>query len=705
MILMAATCIKVLLPLLAGFLFWKQFQNTLSVKCRVGLAALCVLFACIANMAAGYVPPLTDTVTLTALGETGQAGKGQEVFVTGYTVDGETYGPQNAVEGKWFWIGERYGWRPETDRRQPEGTTRSVTLEVPVGWERRVNFSVNEWRGKVEVTGIHGTQQVDTSEMATLLIGRSTTKDLILNQACTLCVYVLSFLIGVGGLFGGLALRFKRPEIFHTLREQHADHCLYFVIAIASFLIMLRYAGVDGFWLDEVYQVQFSNRTGSWKEVLFASTANLPMPLCSLIFYIWYQIMPYGERFLLLLSEVSTVAGLYFIGLCGRKLCGRVGGVMAMIAIVASPTIFVQCAYEFRFYGLYLMGTAIVLLTYLKRLDTQGVESHGSVLRLGIAMLFCAQMHYFGVILCAILFGIDVLLFINHKIKFRCIWSYIIAGLSYLPILIVVVQTKSYSTKATWQGEPSLKAVLNLIRYLSGNSTVVMVLFSVGISAVLIYLFDRLRQKTFSFETDIAYFLPAIIVIVTVAILYLYGQLCPAATLWVERYFVGLIPAVCLLFTYGVDVLVRVLTQRGHKDVRVLTTVICLTITLLIVPVTLDQTIDTVTKIRQPHREGANWLYEQGNYIYNDTTLVVTTNSPIFVEGWSEYYLTKQGQRDEVNVVSQWQLTAEILDGYDRVYLHYVHSSAPQRLLDLLNESFTIVADRPDLKIRTYQRI
>lgn len=704
MILGATTCVKILLPILAGVFLWLKFKNTLSTKCRVGLVALCVLFAWFANMAAGHVQPLTDTVTLTALGETGQAGKGQEVFITGYTVDGETYTPKNAVEGKWFWIGERYGWRPETDTRQPEGTTRTVTLKVPVGWERTVNFSTNEWRGWVEVNGIYGVQQIDTSQTVVAAIGRSAANGLLLNQIRILCVYMLFFLIAAAVLWATLTLRFKRPETFYALWEKYADHCLYIIIALISFAVMLRYAGVDGFWLDEVYQVQFSSQSGSWQEILFASTANLPMPLCALIFYVWYQIMPYGEQFLLLLSELSTVVGLYFIGLCGRKLYGRSGGVMAMIAAVVSPTVFAQCAYEFRFYGLYLMGTAIVLLLYLKRLDTQGAESKRSILRLGIAMLFCAQMQYFGVILCAILFGIDAVLFIKNRIRFRCIWSYIIAGLSYLPILLVVLQTRSYSTEATWQGEPSLKAVLNLIRYLCGNSTVVMVLFTVGISATIICVFDKLRRKTFSFDTDTAQLLPVILVVATIALLYVYGELRPTATLWVERYFVGLIPAVCLLFACGVDALIGVGAQIGPKKRGAMTATVCLSMILLIVPASLDQTIDTVTKVRQPNREGADWLYEQGNYIYNDSTLVLATNSPIFVGGWSEYYLTRQGQRDEINVISQQQLTPEMLDGFDRVYLHYVHTPTPQRILDLLNASFTMVEDRTDLMIRTYQR-
>lgn len=51
-----------------------------------------------------------------------------------------------------------YCWRPETDGRQPEGTVRSVTLEIPVSWDRTVNFFSNEWRvygdNVLEKTGI-----------------------------------------------------------------------------------------------------------------------------------------------------------------------------------------------------------------------------------------------------------------------------------------------------------------------------------------------------------------------------------------------------------------------------------------------------------------------------------------------------------------------------------------------------------------------
>ena len=171
-----------------------MFRKSLGRKTLLGLAVMTVLFSMAANMISGHLPSLTDEVTLTALGEKSETAQGPEIVAEGFVVDGQAYPIRKVTEGKWYWRGQQYMWRPETDDRQPEGTTRSVTLKVPAGWSRTIRFSSNDYRGIVELTTENKTEKIDTSVTSSAEIGRSSSSVLVLNYLIVLMVYTLVFL-------------------------------------------------------------------------------------------------------------------------------------------------------------------------------------------------------------------------------------------------------------------------------------------------------------------------------------------------------------------------------------------------------------------------------------------------------------------------------------------------------------------------------
>lgn len=85
MILMTARLIKLLIILgaILGAVWF--LRGTWSKKCIIRFAVLTVLVALAVNFAANKLPPLTDEVTLTALGEKREEAGAEEVFLTGYT--------------------------------------------------------------------------------------------------------------------------------------------------------------------------------------------------------------------------------------------------------------------------------------------------------------------------------------------------------------------------------------------------------------------------------------------------------------------------------------------------------------------------------------------------------------------------------------------------------------------------------------------
>ena len=88
MILLASKLIYILLAAVALFINYNFFKNKLSRKRIVYLAALIVCFSFFAKYIVNFIPPLTDQITLEALGEKQEEAKGMEVYLNGYTIEG-----------------------------------------------------------------------------------------------------------------------------------------------------------------------------------------------------------------------------------------------------------------------------------------------------------------------------------------------------------------------------------------------------------------------------------------------------------------------------------------------------------------------------------------------------------------------------------------------------------------------------------------
>ncbi len=62
------------------------------------------------------------------------------------------------------------------------------------------------------------------------------------------------------------------------------------------------------------------------------------------------------------------------------------------------------------------------------------------------------------------------------------------------------------------------------------------------------------------------------------------------------------------------------------------------------------------------------------------------------VAGWNEYYIQKQGERQPINVISQYNIEPDELQTYERVYyIHLQGSWLRSELRDVLNQKFSQV--------------
>ena len=512
MILGTAQAIKIIIfaiTVLIGENYRKKFFPKSS---RFVLTVGIVLCASIAVYCANRVPPLTDEVTLTALGEHNPEAKKEEIYLNGYTVDGKNYSSGESLQimdGKWFWNGETYCWRIGTDTRQPKGTTRSIVIRIPVGWERTFNFAGGVWRGKVQVN-IDGRQwDVDTYTESPLTvpvqIGRSSTKILIFNQVIRLAVYAMILGALTAILIFLIQIIKKDPVRSHIWLEHHITKIIYGFLALVAFILLFRHADEISLWNDEVAQIQFSIQGIAESLKLCLQMVDITPPLFTICAAIWYGIAPYGEQWLLLPSILFTVLSIYYIGLVGECLGGKYCGILSAVLMAFSTTVWQYIAYEFRAYSFVLLFSTLALYFFI--LCNQNVEQMKWRIFYSITLTMLAMSHYFGMLACGLFFFADIYLFYKKQIDWKKLGIYILLGAVSLIWLTMVFWTtlryKRPEQIATWYPVPGISQIQSMIYYLTGNFDLTYWAFLVGIIAAFSFFLRTCSHKSIHSKSKI----------------------------------------------------------------------------------------------------------------------------------------------------------------------------------------------------------
>lgn len=683
MLLMASHIVKFFIVIAMFLLLYKNIAKKGVLKKKLFiLLGLMVLNIAISLCCLKFVPVMTDIVTIEAQGEFGSQGGGVEIFVDGYDVDGVFYTVENAVDGTWFWNGTHYGWRSENDKRRPDDLTREIKVSVPVGWERKVIFSSNQWRGWATVSTLNSTQKVDTSVISEVLLEKSETSMLIQNQIR----YLLCFAVCMVSCIIIEILSSKKIYAITKFIKKHKWKLAYAAVAAMQLCIALYHAGIDCFWYDELYEIGWTVESENILQRAFAG--GVPLPIYGFIMGIWYQIAPYGEKWLLLLSEIGTSIGIYVIALSARKCKNEVAGFLAAIFTAISCNLLYQCSYEIRSYGMYFMAASIILFLYLKKINSIQKHSWKNIVILSLAMTFFAGMHYHAIIQCGALFVFESILFLKKRLDWRYIIPYLVAAVSYIPNFITVTQSgfvKNFVSDS-WHPVPHLADVNALIKYLSGESGNITIFFMFGLAIIVALCFFQLLNKNFD-EKKLVLILPAFIMTFVIIFFIIYGNFInPKASLWCNRYFVDLIPSFFVISSIGIADIYNYLAKQS-KTYGIALVIFVLLIT---VPNSMVVTLNSANNVRQPYRAAADWLYSQNDYIYNDTTLVMSNDADSVVTGWDEYYMQKQGEREPLNVVSHYNIEPEELIKYERIYyIHLQGSWLRSELRDVLNQKFS----------------
>lgn len=727
MILFAARMIKVVLPLIVLGTGWILFRQKLSRKVMLRTAVLTVLVSFVSNWLVSFLPPLTDEVMLTALGEQQGNAKSSEVFLSGYTIDGKSFTSGkslNISEGHWFWSGETYAWRPETDPRQPDGVTRTVKLNIPVGWSRMLNFSGGSSRGCVLISVNSNTIIVDTykenTSVVPIEIGRSETSVLITNQIRYLLLYSLLLFIWSAIVFSAICTVLHSPDRARTWLKCNTGKLIYLGISIITFCLMFCYANKFSLWFDEVAYISFIKDSVIDSFLYCVKLCEVSPPLAAICSSIWYHISPYGEQWLLLISMILTTLSVYITGLIGEEIENIYCGTLATIMMAFSTTVWLNAAYEYRAYPYFLMLSALSLYLYIRK--NKPNRHIGWAIAFSVSLACLAMTHYYGMLVCAVYFFSDLFLWRKKQIRWKEVFLFLLPGVCSVSWLLAVAIYQGYFfiSYLHWYPTPSLSDIKTLLMFLSGEIDFLYFLLWLFISSCIAnYIQDKIENRCdFNWKLFYQRFFFCEIII-TVALMYIYGAYLnkKSSSLWADRYFMFLIPITTIVSAKMICDFISLIENHGaiaKKTAVIFVGIIFSLNCIMFISSSTSQSLASFAerntkKTSEPLREAADWLYQQ-NDIFDDTTLVIPTYGSYgsygywFTDGWIEYYITRQGRRDTFNIINQIELENqdEILK-YNKIYLTGVTGGVHSWLKTLLDEKFIMTQDnQSNLRMRTY---
>lgn len=476
---------------------------------------------------------------------------------------------------------------------------------------------------------------------------------------------------------------------------------VYLAVALASLAFMVWNAENNGFWYDEFVQICYSGLDQTILDSLLVLDPT--PPLFNVLANIWYDLVPYGERWLLLLPQLAMTGAVYVSALWGELLGGKYAGLWSAILLGTSQMVIEQCGFEFRGYGFYLLFSTLAYYFHALLMEKENSNSRKYVIFFGLALTGLLYSHLFGTLIFAALAGIDGLLVRFRKLSRSSFLIYAVSGALFLPWVIyycVMAGRNALNARSSWMCVPSLWDVIKLAAYLCGNHIVVCLMFVVGVFTV--FVDNRKALHTHSYDVAlIRKLVPLVIVTFMVTAVFLYGHLRTGyESLWVKRYFTGLFPGFAVVCALGA---VRIMSWTEGKRLKRLLPIVGM---LLIVPISLVKTASGNTPLGvYYHREITELLYRQED-IWEDGTIVLTT-CPGGIDGWEEYYCERLGRRRCLDIHSIYGVDPAELAEKEIVYFDYnfwEENSRPLETRQILEQQFTACEEWKELRLTKYEK-
>jgi hypothetical protein len=461
-------------------------------------------------------------------------------------------------------------------------------------------------------------------------------------------------------------------------------------IAFMSMIMMCSMVAVSGqcrFWGDELIPIEGAIQDSLYGMLLFVSTTEGNGVLFDLILFFYYKIAPYGERWLLLLPEFLMALGVFSLGMCVKSLIGSRGGCFAAV-IASTMLILSHNGNNLRAYSLLILFMSLTLWMYFARLKSGSVRH---TIIYGVCLAGLVYSYYLAALICMMLFLADVILCYRKIIKFKCLASYLIGGVIFAPWGVFWIKHWPNGTALAWAGKPSIVQVFDIISVMLDKNNIYIFVFCYGIAVLIMQI---IKQKTIELNTAFPIFMCAVMIGLFIGFMYFYSIINTTGSLWVERYFIVILPMLIIVLSYAFDKISRLLESDRNS--------VCISVCLILalsfynIPNHYKAVRAYPDEIVYTLREAADWLLWQ-NDIYTPSVGVFHTVS---LNAWRTYYVEQQGRRAPVNYITLDDSALE----YEKIYTVESHILLNNAQNEFLYAHFDLTAEQNDMQIKIWTK-
>lgn len=495
----------------------------------------------------------------------------------------------------------------------------------------------------------------------------------------------------------------------------------YWIPGIALLLWMGIFAFANGncqsFWADEMASVGFVRNGLSIPQVLntyLYRENNLPM--YPMILYVFYRIMPYGEKYLLIPSILFCMAGVVVLAASAYRLKGKRAGFIALCMGTSSSILLWQAAWEIRCYAMAFFLSALVFYTFIGKYR---MPDRRHMVFFSVAVAFCFWTHWFACILLFFYGVADLLMAVLRKISWKHLLCYVPGCLLFFPWLFASFYYKSWGLENYWSAVPQWKDMFwTVLFYLNGNRILwYLCLFTGGLLVVRALL--TLRKPDSEDKTNVM--LSAFCVVIVgwvIGIVFVFSRyIRPESGLFVQRYFTVVQPHILLITTLGLDGIPdladRFLPRWGFRAAY---TAVALLLAAAFV-ICYRDSYKSIRKPMEPYREAADYLIQDGG-IWEENVLFTGSNEFCMLDGFVHYYIEKRGYEPPAHIVDSKvhgeqetrfypnyaQMSEDELLSFDKIYCLRVHMNMDEELKRFLEEHYLQVQTSDETGVEIWEK-
>jgi uncharacterized membrane protein len=487
----------------------------------------------------------------------------------------------------------------------------------------------------------------------------------------------------------------KLSKTFQTIRA----HWSTFVISLLSFIVFVELVQVTSvpmatqFWGDEYYSLWIAMQS-TLSGFVSCQLHDGNGPIFNILLWFWYRIVPYGDKYLLLLPQIFVALSVLLTGIATRKLLGNKAGVLASLLILININ-YIQYGNELRTYSLTVFASALMMWMYFRRLEIMGRESTSSIVTYGLSVALLAYTHYCAFFVCLMFFLSDIVLIIKNKIQRRVMFSYIEAAIIFVPWFIYYIK---HTRSSPWQSYiPSATDMFGMLQYLNSNNQVITFICVAAIvfSAIVVLRRDVLNTRLR------AMFICSIVAIGYIFIMYassvIMAKYLTKGTFWVPRYFLVIVPF--LIFSISAF-FTEIIEQTKIDKKTVIPTVIIISVLVFCLPQQYIQlkSYPSPTQWANWLESAADWLYEQPDIYGSDVGLYYAGYNSS--DAWRSYSLEQLGRRPALHYVG----IDKTLNTINKLYTVENHVGLSQEQLKILNGQFDLISEDNNLRVKIWQR-